>query len=328
MQATLNFTTKLLAYGDSTVSSNPRLRFVDWTRDVSGIPVSDPKSESHRIDPGQSLSVFSGTRSTTIDGTSAFSLALLSVENASTYRITNTAGTAPGFRTARAVAVGGVQLVFTVNANGTLGVAAAAAIFGSVVAGDHVFIPHTTTGDAANEISVLNAGYWVVLGVTDTQNITLVRPTGEDFEGVGETVTPTINGRFKVYSAAGVQIGDGMDITAGFSAAAQKIFTVTAVTDSFVEFVSSSPLPTQTGILPGAAGLSFYSESKRLVYVEATQEVVVRINGDVGNYQRTEPFDPSDSTKPGFYFRTGPTWSLTLYNRSSVAVDATILMVE
>lgn len=328
MQATLNFTTKLLAYGDSTVSSNPRLRFVDWTRDISGIAVSDPKTESHHLEPGATLAVFSGVRSTTIDGTSAFSLGLLAVESASTYRITHTAGTAPGFRTPRNIAAGGVQFVFTVNANGTLGVNAAAAIFGAVVAGDHVFIPHTTTGDAANEISVLNAGYWVVLGVTDTQNITLVRPTGQDFEGVGETVTPTINGRFRVYSASGVQIGDGMDITSGFSASAQKIFTVSAVTDSFVEFVSSSPLPTQVGIIPGAAGLSFYSESKRLVYVEATQEVVVRINGDSGNYQRTEPFDSSDSTKPGFYIRTGPTWSLTLYNRSSVAVDATILMVE
>jgi len=33
---------------------------------------------------------------------------------------------------------------------------------------------HTTTGDAANVFSVINAGYWIVLATAGTQDITLV----------------------------------------------------------------------------------------------------------------------------------------------------------
>ena len=42
MLAFLNTTFKILAYGDRSVNSNPRLRFADWTRDQSGIPVTNP----------------------------------------------------------------------------------------------------------------------------------------------------------------------------------------------------------------------------------------------------------------------------------------------
>jgi len=327
MQATLNFTAKIVAFGDAQVSSNPRLRFLDWTRDVSGVAVTDPKIEAHRIEPGQALSIFTGVRPTTIDGTTAFGLALLAVENASTYRITHTGGANPGLRTGRSIAASGVALTFTVNANATMTLSAASAIFGSVVIGDHVFIPHTTTGDAANVISVLNAGYWTVLGVTSSQVITLVRPTGQGFEGIGEVVSPVSNSQLRIYSAAGVQIGDRLDISAGFSTPAWQIFEVTAVTDLFIEFVSTTPLATETAIVPGAAGMSFYTEAKSLLYIEASQEVVPRVNGDTGNFQRTTPFDPSDSTKPGFYARHGPTWSLVIFNRSAVAADVTVLMV-
>ena len=82
MQALLNFTTKILAFGDPQASSNPSLRFIDWTRNVSGVAVNNPKVESHRVDPGATVSVFSGIRTLTIDGTTAFSLALLGLDGA------------------------------------------------------------------------------------------------------------------------------------------------------------------------------------------------------------------------------------------------------
>lgn len=328
MQALLNFTTKILAFGDPQISNNPRLRFVDWTRDVSGVPVNDPKVESHRVDPGATVSIFSGIRTLTVDGTTAFSLALLGLDGANTYRMTHTGGSIPGFRLSRGVTASGVALTFTVNANQTVTLNAASAIFGSVVAGDHVFVPHTTTGDSANVISVLNAGYWVVLGVTDTQNLTLVRPSGQDFEAIGETATPVSNDQLRIYSASGVQIGDSVDITAGFSTSARQTFVISAVTDLFIQFTSPTPLPPQTGITPGAAGVTIFSDAKRMVYIETTQEVVVRVNGDTGDFQRTNSFDPSDSTKPGFYGRIGPTWSLVVYNRSAAPSDVTVLLVE
>jgi hypothetical protein len=328
MDANLNVTTKITAFADPTISSNPRLKFVDWTRDISGISVHDPKSEAHQIDASTSKTIFSGVRTTTLDGTTAFSVALLPIDAASRYRFTFTGGTNPSLRTGRALTPSGVQLTITANANATLDIVSASPLFGAVVAGDYVFIPHTTTGDAANIISVINAGYWQVLSVNSTTSITLVRLVGEDFSGITETVTPNSNAQLRAFSSAGVQVGDSVDISAGFSVATQKTFEVASVTDSFFEIVSSSPLPAQTGILPGAAGLIFYTETKEFLYIEASQEIVVRLNGDTGNTQRVAPVDASDPAKPGVYMKRGPVFSLTIVNRSSVPVNVTIIHAE
>jgi hypothetical protein len=328
MIATLNTTVKILAFADATNNSNPRLRQVDWTRDISGVSVQDPKCESHNLLAGASKTIFDGTRTTTLDGTSAFSIALLNIEGASRYRITHTGGTSPTFRTGRSLTPTGMTLVWTVNANATVTLTSSAPLFGGVVAGDVVFVPHTTTGDSANVISVLNAGYWQVLAVSSTQNITLVRLAGQDFEGTTETTVITSNSQLRAFTAAGVQVGDDVDISAGFSTATQKTFSVLAVTDAFVEILSTTPLPAQTGITPSAGGMIFYTETKNFLYVESTQEVVLRLNGDTTNGTRVAPADASDPNAPGMYLKRGPTWSLVVVNRSTDAVDLTVIHSE
>lgn len=326
MDAILNVVAKLLAFSDSTNNSNPRLRHVDWTRDLSGISVRDPRSQAYEILPGSSLTVFNGTRATTLDGTTAFSVTLLPINgSASQYRFTFTGGTNPTLRTGRNIAASGVIFTMTANANATLGVHASASIFGSIVPGDSVFIPNTTTGDSANVFSVLNSGYWQVLAVASGTDITLVRPVGQAFSGASETQTPVANSQFRAYSAAGVQIGDSVDINAGFNVGTRKVFEVVNVTDAFFEVVSSAPLALEAGILPGATGMVFYSDSKQFLYIEADQEVAVQLNGDTGQTQRVSPVDPSDPTRPGVYFKHGPTWSLTLVNRSVSLVNVIII---
>jgi len=328
MQAKLNVTLKVLAYSDPQVSNNPRLRSVDWLRDISGQDVNNPKSEAFSIPCGGSVTVFDGTRALSTGPSSAFDLSLLSVDAASRYRLAWTGGTNPVFRTGRSLAMSGVQLTFTVASNGTVTVVANSVVFGAVQTGDEVFVPHTTTGDAANAIDVINAGYWVVLSKTDNSTLVLVRPSGQDFEAVSETVTLTSNGQFVAYSAAGVQVGDSVDITAGFSISAQRTFEILAVTDTFIEFVSTTPIPDESGITPGASGLSIYYSSKVFLYVESTQEIVVRANGDTGNTQRVSAFDSSDAQKPGIYMRRGPTWALTLVNRSATAAEVIVIHAE
>lgn len=328
MNAILNVTTKILAYADEQATSNPRLRFVDWLRDVSGVPVRDPKSEAHQVPAGQTLTIFDTTRATTLDSTTAFGIALLPTTDATRYRITWTGGTNPTLRTGRSLTPNGIVVTLTVNPNATLSVSAASSLFGSVVAGDQVFLPNTTTGDATSPFSVLNSGYWVVLSKTDVQNIVLVRPPGQDFEGVSEVVTPTANSQLRAYSSSGVQIGDSVDITAGFSQATQLTFDIVAVTDLFVEIQSTLPLPTESGILPGATGMVFYVETKSFLYVEAQAEIIIRLNGDTGNTQRVQSTDPSDLAKPGQYMKRGPVWSLVLFNRGTQPVDVTVIHAE
>lgn len=326
MNGTMNFTIKMVAYGDSSVSNNPRLKFVDWTRNLTSVPVSDPKTESHTLQPGQTKSLFDGSLASTIDGTTTFSIALSSAD-ATRYRISHTSGTAPGFRTGRGLTLNGVAVTFTVNANQTVTVTVPSGPdFTAVQVGDEVFIPHTTTGDTANVISVLNAGFWSVLGKASSTNITLVRSSGATFEAVTQTVTLTANSQFRAFSTSGLQVGDFIDITSGFHLSTRKTFQVLYVTDLFVEFVSTVALPAETGVVPTASGLVFFSECKRVVYVEADKDVVVRANGDNGSYQRLSPLDASTDVAP--FFRFGPTWSLSVVNASSDRVNVFFVHCE
>jgi hypothetical protein len=328
MNGIFNLTTKLVAFGDPVASSNPRLKYVDWLRDISGVPVTDPQSESHTIAPGGSKTVFDGTMASTIDGTTAFSLALSTVDG-STYRLTHTGGTAPGFRTGRALALNGVSVTITVNSNSTVTMSVPVGPdFAALQVSDEVFIPHTTTGDTANVISVLNAGYWVVLGKSSNTSITLMRPTGQDFEAVSQTVTLTSNNQIRGFSATGLRVGDHIDISAGFALPARKTFELTEVNDLFVEFVCTTPLAAESGVLPGASGLTFFSESKVLVYVEASQECAVRVNGDTTNRTRLSPLDPANASSPAPYLCCGPHWSLVLVNLSAVDLNVTVIHCE
>lgn len=328
MNSILNVTTKIVAYSDNEVSSNPRLKTADWLRNQTGVPVTNPQSHAYSIVPGGSKTVFDGTLASTIDGTTAFSLALSTIES-STYRITHTGGTAPGFRTGRALALNGIAVTFTVNSNATVTVTVPAGPdFTNLQVGDDVFVPHTTTGDAANVLSVLNAGFWQVLGKASNTNVTLVRPAGQDFEAVTQTVTLTANSQIRGFSAAGLQVGNSIDISAGFSLTTRKTYTVLRVTDIFVEIVSTTALPSESGILPGAAGMQFFSQNKRFVYVEANQECVVRVNGDTGNFQRMSPFDASDTNSVAPYMRCGPTWLLTVVNLSPNTVNLLVIDCE
>lgn len=325
--ATLNVITKILAYADATVSSNPRMKYVDWLRDTSGVPVSDPRSEAYTIEPGGSLAVFNGTRTLLTDGTTSLTLSVSTLDS-SHYRLTWTGGTNPVFRTTRGLTLSGTTLTWVVNGNGTVTVTTNPINgFTNVAVGDTVFVPNTTTGDIANVLSVLNSGFWTVLGKASNSIITLVRQTGVDFEGIGETTLLTTNLQFTAYSAAGVQVGDFVDISAGFSITARKSFEIVDVTDTFIEFVSTAPLAGETA-LPGAAGLAVYSNQKTFLYVEADQECAVRVNGDIGNYQRMSPFDASDSANPAMYMRRGPTWSLSIVNLSAYSLNVSIMHAE
>jgi hypothetical protein len=325
MNAILNVTTKIVAFADQSASSNPRLKVADWLRTIDGVAVSGLKSEVFSVPPVSSQLVFDGTRSTTIDGTTAFSLSLSPLDP-SRYRIAATAGTAPGFRTARNLTLSGSSVTFAVNANATVTVTTTGT-FAAVAVGDEVFIPHTTTGDAANVLSSINAGRWAVLGKASNTQIALQRLPGESFQGIAETVALTTNNQFVAFSNAGTQVGDHVDIVSGFALAARKTFEIIEVTDSFIEFVSTIPLAAETGITPGG-GLSIYTNNKSFVYVESDQEVAVRVNGDTANYQRVVPADPSNPDSPGQYMRRGPTWSLNVVNLTTSTANVVVFHCE
>lgn len=323
MSATLNVNSSHVAFGDNPNSGNPRLNYFAWLRRTEGVEVSNPRSEAFSIEPGESKVIFDGARLSLTDAT-VLDLALSSTDS-SKYRLSHASGTAPGFRTDRAVDLSTEEVTMELLANASLKMSVGSSLFGSVVAGDILFIPHTTTGDAESPFNVLNVGYWRVQARSGAE-LTLVRLAGETFEGASEVITVADASEVQVFSVAGVQIGDKLEISDDFPTDIQKTFVVTDVTASWVEFTSTSPLPEVEGVVAGA--VRFYGSGKRFLRVEADQEVAVQLNGDTGLTNRLSPLTPADADKMAWFEKFGPCYSLTLKNLSSDAVNINVLTAE
>lgn len=322
----LNIHSTHLIYGDTDTTTNPKLVYVDWTRHFNTIDVENPEAKRNVLMPGESFTVFSGSRSTSIDNTTTFSIALNPIKS-SVYRITHTGGTAPAFKTARSFNASGVAITATVNNNATMVFTIGAGNFNAQV-GDIVFIPGVSTGDSVSPFNSLNEGFWSIISASALK-LTVVRFPTESFAGASEVVTPSSNSQFLIFSSAGVQVGDSLEISAGFSPVTQKSFVVSQVTATWVEFTSTESLPLETGISPTASGMIFYTNTKRFIRVEVDQEAVVRLNGDTGNSNRLTPRVVGDSNQIAHFEKWGPVWQLVIVNRSTNAsLNLNYLTVE
>lgn len=324
----LTVISKMLSFEDPGVTSNPSRRPINWERSISSIPVFNPGTKLYEVEPLSTLNIVDGQRTTNIDGTTAFSLSISPLAS-DRYRITHTSGTAPDFRTNRSLACSGIVLTLVVNANLSVTLTAGSGTpFSAVVAGDTVFVPGTSTGDSASPFNSLNEGYWVVLSVTSTViNMARFSDSGV-FSGISETVTPSTNNQLQAFSAAGVQIGDTVEISAGFAFPAQHAYEVLAVNPEWIEIESSAPLGPQTGVIPGAAGILFYKLAIRYLRIEGDQEFVVRLNGDTGNTNRIEAIVPGDSDHAGWFEKWGTVWKLDVVNRTMSTLNLVVLTAE
>jgi len=325
--STLTVISSAVAYNDDAASSNPTQLPINWRRTNVGVPVDVPETTPFRVVPLGTATLINGSRTTTIDGTTAFSVATSALES-TRYRITATGGTAPGFRTNRNLACNNIALTLTVNSNLSMSVAAGTGTpFSAVQVGDVVFIPGTSTGDPASPFNPLNEGYWTVLS-SGSALMTLARDPSVVFAGASQVVTPSGNSFIQAFSSDGVQVGDTVEIASGFAAPALHSYGVVAVNPLWVEFESTSPLGSQTGITPGASGLLFYTASKRWLRIEADQECVLRLNGDSGNSVRLEPIIAGDRANVGWFEIFGSVWQLVVVNRSTGVLNVTMLAAE
>lgn len=328
MIANLSLTSKAVAFGDSTNNNNPVRNYFDWSRSYSGISVKNPKSQPETIDPGGSKTFFNGVRSTSLDNTTAWALSLNPLDP-SRYRFTWTGGTSPSLRSDRALTLSGVVVTVQRNLNGSINLTLASGTFGSVVAGDVVFIPGVSTGDATTVFSEVNTGFWQVLAVVSSTNLQLVRPSGTAFTGTGEVVTLASNAQVQAFSATGVQVGDSVAISAGFVAATRKTFQLVSVTSKWFEVVSAVALAAETGITPTATGMVFYTAAKRFLRVESDQDVVVQYNGDTSETNRLTPDQPGDDERVAWLEKCfGPVWSLTVINKSASSASVVAMSAE
>lgn len=311
----LNFLVHLNTYSDTSASNNPSLSNFKWTREITGIPASNPISEAFSLAPGESKTIFSGVRTILVDGTTQFSLQLKPLSS-STYRLLATSGQIPGFRTARSTGADATTEV-TAVVNGPIvtfsSTGGTAFNFASVVVGDIVKI-----GDQFN---TLNQGEYKILAKTATSF------TVENYTGVNEgpvTLGATFADQIRIFSATGVQEGDIVVIKSGFSSVTFGSYKVTDVTDNYIEFYSTSVLPQETGII--SADLAIYSQAKNLVYLESSQKSTVEINGT--QMAAMEPFIINNSKQPGVFMIKATVYSFTVTNNSLDTASCFVATVE
>lgn len=186
-------------------------------------------------------------------------------------------------------------------------------ISGGVVAGDKVRL--------GSVFNLSNQGEQTILSVSATSftvaNETIV-PEGPIVLGSG------FADQLQIYSAAGVQVNDTLDITGGFSPVTLDFYKVTSVSANSLEFFSSEVLPVEGPIL--TQGIVLYSMAKTLIYLESDQECSASLNGS--NISMIKPFVINSSVKRGFLMNSSVIYSLTITNLSSDTAKLFLASVE
>ncbi len=298
--------------------SPPSKNFFKWTRELQ-TSISSALSETFQIAPGESQTLFSGTVTLTQDGTTQYSLALAPFQS-SVYQLTNTGGTAPTFRTLRSIgtdattqvttSVNGPILTYTFT-GGTL------PDLSSVQPGDNVLI-----GSDFNQLNQGATGIWQIISTTST-SFSVVNPSGY-VEGP-ITLGSGFANQVRIFSAAGVQIGDTVIISSGFSPVSWGSYQITLVTDNYLYFSYTGSLPAQSGITTEVA---VYSMAKSLVYLESDQSLSLTLNGTLSG-PGIVPQVANGSVFPGVFMQNGTViYSCAVTNNSINVANVTLLSAE
>lgn len=301
----MNLMLALNAYKDVNPTNNPAKSNFKWAVDLQGIDLSEPQSNSIRLNPGQSVSLFSGAVAISDDGTTTYDLAPKAGVG-STYVISHNGGQAPVFRVESATDADATTAV-TVTKNGTLLTFTSTAgtpfdlIANGVVVGDEVRI--------AGAFNVANQGKFSVLSRTAT-SFTIENEAGQA-EGpivLGASFADII----RIYSSNGVQIGDKIKISSAFSSVIFGTYEITDVAPDYIEFYSLKTLPTQTAI---QTQLQIFNNSKQFLYLESDKKISLVIDGAANG--TVEPFSVGTALKPGMYLRHSPMYSASIKNESA-----------
>lgn len=292
------------SYQDTNAPVNsPLLSNFKWTREVDGIDVAKAFSNNYSIPSGQTQTLFDGTRTLNQDGTTQYTLAPV---GSNSYQLSWTGGASPDFRIPRNL-VGDATTVVAVTVSGSVATFTSTGgtlwdlLSGGVSVGDQVTI--------GNAFAVSNRGTFQVLSVTPT-SFSVSNP--QAFSQFAVTLGISFASQVMICSAAGVQIGDYLNIFGGFSPASWGAYLVTAVQAESLTFYSAASLPNETIVTDQ---IVVYSAAKKLIYLEADQLTGVVVNGSAES--NLVPFYDPDYVGPAILLKTSAVWSLQVTNLSA-----------
>lgn len=307
----------LNTYTDPNSTNNPSLSNFKWDREVNGLSVNNPQSLAFSLAPGETKTLFNGTRTLAQDGTTQYSISLKPLTS-NTYILTWVGGTAPNFRTPRTTGADATTQV-TVTLNGPLakftstGGTNFALLAGGVVVGDFVRL--------GNLFNIANQGEYKIVSLTATSFTVeneLAAAEGPITLGAGFAT------QVQIYSAAGVQVGDTINVTGGFSPVTQGAYQITSVAAEFLEFYSTDALPVEGPITTQA--ITVYLSVKKLVYLESDQHCSMILNGVAAN--EIKPLVINSSVRPGVFMNTSTLYSMSVTNISTDTANLFFASVE
>ncbi len=310
----------LQAYQDAScnTSNSPKRNDFKWTREISRAPISNALSETFQIPPQTTQLLFNGIRTLTQDGTTQYSIALAPF-NTSVYQLTNTGGTPAGFRTLRTIGTNATSQV-TTSINGPIltytFTGGTLPNLSSVVVGDNVLI-----GNLFNPSNQGTNGVWQIVAVS-SNSISVVNPNGYVQGPV--TLGSGFANQLRIFSAAGVQIGDTLVISSGFSPVSQNSYQIVLVTDYYVQFGYAGSLPAEG---PITTEVAIYSMAKTMIYMESDQNLEILING-AGSGPIIIPTVNNGTPYPGLFLLNSIVWSLSITNNSINQANVTLLSTE
>jgi hypothetical protein len=276
----------LNAYDDTRSTNAPSRSPINWSRDLQSILVSNPKSEDYTIAPGETRLLFSGVRTLLQDVTTEYSLSLVAFST-QTYQLSWASGTLPNFRTPRTTGADATTQV-TTSINGPLVTFTSTGgtnfSFGSVIVGDYVTI--------GNLFNSANQGTFQIVAVTAT-SFTIANLLGV-IEGP-ITLGAGFATQVQIYSAAGVQVGDTLVISSGFSPVTWGSYKITAVYAESLQFYSTAVLPQESSITTEVA---IYSNARSFIYLETDSTITISINGNA-TPTTVQPFPSVGCCNPG-----------------------------
>lgn len=307
--ALLNYNSRLLVFTDQQAVQNPQQRIPDFAQSITNLSCSNPQSQVLTIIPSTSQQIFSGVVSTGLNGSVSVTVSLSTLESG-VYRFT--AANPSIFKTRRSVTIDDSSITVAINNNATA--TFSGVTFTAAQAGDILYVPGAITGDSfVSPFNQKNQGYWQVLAVPTSTTVVCKRAYNQSFQGVNETVTVPTGGLI-VFSNAGVQIGNRMEISGAFSSVDFGVYTVSQVTDTWVEVASASPLPLETAS-PTSSQMTFFSAVKSFIMLQVDQNCVVQLNGDASSVNRVTPVYTNNGNV-GIFTKLGFTYSMTIVNSS------------
>lgn len=320
----LHIISRFMSFNDGNPTDNPLLRSFDISRKLENISINNPLSANKTIAPNETMLLFDGTLPSGLTGSSVLNMQLVSSDD-NVYRLQVTSGPA-SFRTERTVS--GINNVnVTVNNNIIAVFDFVGATLTGVQVGDIMRVSGSVVYDTGPFVfNPLNTGIWVVIGVSGTQ-VTVRRPVGKDFVGVSESVTGA-GSQVMFYSASGIQTGHKFNISGTFNIVSHRTFQVLDATPTWVDFVSTVPLPEESGLTYVPSTIVFYENAKSFIYLEVSQDASVKLNGDTTDNVLVSPIRAGNCDLPGIFFKWGDTFSCSVTNRSINPLEIRYLTAE